>query len=152
MAEVGVDEGRLRTLAGQESAALEVQPRQIREAEIALVEGGFGQGRAPGERLREGRLVEPGAAKTAFDCPHVVEIAALERARRKVAFGRLRALHVAKSEGAAFLLLHIEQGATVKLRVAQFAAEETRRLERPFLENRPRKIHSTHPRPPKPPP
>jgi hypothetical protein len=78
MAQVGVDERRLREFAGQEFAALQLQPRQIREAEVALVEGGFGQCRPSGEYLRERRSVELCAAKTAFDRPEVVEIAALE--------------------------------------------------------------------------
>ena len=91
LAQVGVDEGRLREFAGQELAALQVQPRQIGEAEVAFVEGGLGQDRPFGEGLGEGRLVEAGAAKAAVDRMDVVEIAALERARREVAVDGLGA-------------------------------------------------------------
>ena len=74
MAQVGVDERRLRKFAGQELAALQLQPRQIREAEVALVEGGLGQHRPFGERLGERRMTELGAAKAAFDRTDIVEI------------------------------------------------------------------------------
>ena len=83
--------------------------------------------------------MEAGAAKAAVDRMDVVEIAALERARREVAVDGLGGLQVAEGEGAAFLLLQVEQGATVEARGGQLAAGESRRLDVQFLNAAPEK-------------
>jgi hypothetical protein len=44
--EIGIDERRLRELAGPELAVLQEQARQVGEADVAALERGLGQGRA----------------------------------------------------------------------------------------------------------
>ena len=119
----------MKDVAGPEFAVPQEQARQIGEADVASFEGCLGQRRSLRDRPRKGRLVELCAAKARIEGIEIVEIAALERARREIALGDLDRMKIAKGKGVALLLVGIEPGAACEARLGKLSAGKAHGLE-----------------------